>query len=91
MSNHENNRDSIPGQEKEFSIIINGEEHEFNEKKISYEKVVQLATIPAVGSDNMVTVAYERGENGKSASLVAGYEVKVKEGMFFHVEFTNRS
>ncbi|WP_345975796.1 multiubiquitin domain-containing protein [Sulfurimonas sp. HSL3-7] len=91
MSNHENNRDTIPGQEKEFSIIINGVEHDFNEKGISYENVVQLADIPSVGSNSMVTVAYERGENGKSGSLIAGDEVKVKEGMFFHVEFTNRS
>lgn len=91
LSNHENNRDKIPGQEKEFTIIIDGQEHDFNEKKISYEKVIQLAGIPSIGSDNRVTVAYEGGEHNKSGTLDAGCEVKVNKGMFFHVEATNRS
>lgn len=91
VSNHENNRDTIPRQEKEFAIIIDGQEHDFNEKKISYEKVIQLAGIPSIGPDNRVTVAYEGGEHNKSGTLDAGCEVKVNKGMFFHVEATNRS
>jgi len=91
LSNQANNRDVISIQEKGVSIFIDGVEHDFNEKKISYEQVVKFAEVPVCGPTNMVTVAYERGENGKSATLAAGQEVKVKEGMFFHVEFTNRS
>lgn len=91
MSNQENSRDKILGPEKEFTIIIDGQEHDFNEKKISYEKVIQLAGKSSIGPDRMVTVAYERGEHNKSGTLEVGYEVKVNKGMFFHVEATNRS
>ncbi|MDD5372927.1 MAG: multiubiquitin domain-containing protein [Sulfurimonas sp.] len=90
MSNLENNRDNIPGKEKEFTIIIGANSFIYTEKEISYEKVVELAGVP-VGENTMVTVAYERGEHGKSGNLVIGELVKVKEGMFFHVEPTNRS
>lgn len=91
MSNDKNKRDEVPGQEKEFYIIINGVENIVDEKKISFERVVQLADIPSVGANSMLTVAYERGEHDKSSMLTSGDEVKVKEGMFFHVEYTNRS
>ncbi|WP_310440448.1 multiubiquitin domain-containing protein [Sulfuricurvum sp.] len=90
MSNQENSRDTIPGQEKEFTIIIDANSFIYTEKKISYEKVVELAGVP-VGENTMATVAYERGEHGKSGNLVIGKPVKVKEGMLFHVESTNRS
>lgn len=91
MSNQENVRDKIPGKEKKFSIVINGVENIVDEKRISFEKVVQLAEIPSAGPNSMLTVAYERGEHDKSSMLTSGDEVKVKEGMFFHVEYTNRS
>lgn len=90
MSNQDKKRNNIPEQEKEFTIIIDGSGFEVTEKKISYEKVVELAEVP-IGGNAMATVAYERGEHGKSGNLVMGDLVKVKEGMFFHVESTNRS
>lgn len=90
MENINNNRDNISGQEKEFTIIIGANSFTYTEKKISYEKVVELAEVP-LGENMMATVAYERGEHGKNGTLVSGDLVNVKEGMFFHVEPTNRS
>lgn len=76
-------------------IIVNGREHEFNEKKISYEQVIVIAfgamdTRPEVA----YTVKYSKGNNGKhidKGSLVQGDTVNVKEGMIFNVSRTDRS
>lgn len=76
-------------------IIVNGREHDYNEKKISYEEVIVIAFGAIDTRPNVAyTVKYSKGNNGKhvdKGSLVQGDTVKVKEGMIFNVSRTDRS
>lgn len=81
-----------PNDDKTVTIIINTRPVEVPKKeRLSYEEVVTLAGIP-LGPDSAVTVAYSKGEDRKpQGTLVAGQDVKIKEGMVFDVARTNRS
>jgi hypothetical protein len=80
---------------KPFTIIVNAQKKQWNEKEISYDQVVQLAfpDPPPSGVVITYTVEYERGEGHKpEGSLVkGGPPAKVKEGMIFGVTETGRS
>lgn len=80
-----------PGPTKEFTIIVNGRERKFTEKKISYIEVVRLAFDPL--DPNMIyTVTYKRGDDKKpEGRMVEGDTVTVKEGMIFNVTATRKS
>ena len=92
MGNEKNNRDNIPGQEKEFSIIVNGRKYEVHEKKISYVELLRLAGIQTGDTNTLMLVTFERGMQGKTeGSLTDGDTVNVKSGMVFNVSSTNKS
>lgn len=79
--------------EKVFTIIVNGRKRTVNSRELTYEDVVNLAydNNPPVGENVVITVTYSRGDNDSAGSLLAGQEVKVKEGMVFNVKATDRS
>lgn len=86
-------KDKAPGQNKEFTILVNAREKAWSEKKIGSNEVINLA-FGSVSQDPNVsyTVTYKKGENGKPEGImVKGDEVRVKEGMRFNVTQTNRS
>ena len=80
---------------RSFTIIVNAQKKQWNEKEISYDQVVYLAfpEPPPPGVVITYTVEYERGEGNKpEGSLVkGGPSAKVKEGMIFGVTETGRS
>lgn len=74
------------------TIIVNGREKDFSEKKISYEQIIIMAfgtidTSPEVA----YTVKYSKGKHMDKGSLVQGDKVNVKEGMIFNVSRTDKS
>lgn len=72
------------------TIVVNTKRHEWAEKKISFEQVVELA-FPSQPYDPAGTlVEYSRG-HGPDHSLRPGKDVEVKDGMVFDVEPANRS
>lgn len=74
-------------------IRVNTRPFEWDEKRITFEQVVELA-FPGqpITDDVSLTVRYTRGQDGHGAgTLTAGHGVPVKEGMVFHVARTNRS
>jgi len=80
--------------DKTVTIIVNGRQRSWpKNSEISYEQVIHLAfENPPTGDGIQITVNYTRGEGHKpTGSLVEGESVKVKEGMVFDVESTNRS
>ncbi|QIK68010.1 hypothetical protein G7072_18155 [Nocardioides sp. HDW12B] len=78
------------GTTKLATIVVNTKRHEWTEKKITYEQVVELA-FPGQPYDPAGTlVEYSRGE-GPDHSLRPGKDVPVKDGMVFDVEPANRS
>jgi len=80
--------------EKAVTIIVDGTPHEWDEKEISYEQVVNLAYDgnPPSGENVQITVGYHRGHGDKPESDIdPGQSVKVKDGMIFDVTATDRS
>jgi hypothetical protein len=76
------------------TIIIDGTPHEWSEKEISYEQVVNLAYDgqPPTGEFIEITVGYHRGASDKhEGDLEPSQSVKVKDGMVFDVTATDRS
>lgn len=85
-----------PGHEHEdrtVRIIVNTRPHQWAEKAISYEEVVELA-YPGepVSEGEDVTVSFTRGHDEKhEGSLTPNHSVKVKNKMVFDVYRTARS
>jgi hypothetical protein len=90
MRNEHKHMDESHKEEKSFTIIVNSREHVVDDKKISYEEVIQLAGISAT-QNSVVTVTYERGEHGKEGSMTSDDIVNVKARMVFNVATTNKS
>jgi hypothetical protein len=78
--------------EHEFTIIINGRSVTITDKYLTFDQVVALSGLPS-DPNTIFTITYRRGEGNKpDGSMVEGGDpVKVKDGMIFNVEPTNRS
>lgn len=82
--------DAANAKTKVVTITVNTKQHEWTEKKISFEQVVELA-FPGQPYDPAGTlVEYSRG-HGPDHALRPGKDVQVKDGMVFDVEPANRS
>lgn len=80
--------------EHEITIVVDGTQHQWSEKEISYDQVVSLAYngSPPTGEQVDITVGYRRGHGEKAeGDLEKGQSVKVKDGMIFDVTATDRS
>lgn len=75
------------------TIVVNGQEHQFPKKDITYDEVVALAfPTPPTGPYIEISVTYRRGQGQKpEGTLAPGGEVKVKDGMIFNVTATDKS
>jgi hypothetical protein len=79
--------------EETFSIVVNGRPKTVMSEDLSFDDAVGLAfDNPPTGPNVVFTVTYRRGHGNKpEGSLVAGEEVKVKDGMIFNVTATDKS
>lgn len=86
-------KDQAPGQNKEYTIIVNGKDKFFVGKKISYEEVITLGFGQgAFDAKFNYTVMYSKGnQEDPKGSLAEGRLVNVKENMIFNVKRTIRS
>ncbi len=94
MSSEQHDDDHGNGRNKAVTIIVDGTPHEWEEKEISYEQVVDLAYDgnPPSGENILITVGYRRGhDDNHEGDLGPGQSVKVKDGMIFDVTATDRS
>lgn len=78
---------------QETNIIVNGQPKTVSGKEITFEQVADLAFPDRPSGPNVsLTVVYQRGHGNKpQGTLTAGGSVKLKEGMRFDVELTNKS
>jgi hypothetical protein len=79
--------------DKTVTIIVDGTPYEVPKKEdITYDEVVGLV-YPDFKQHPEITysVTYTRGQNNKEGILSPGGQVKVKEGMSFHVNRTGQS
>ena len=80
-----------PGQNKTYSIIVNGRPRTTDEDKLSYIEAVHLAYPGERPSDTVsFTVTYSN-PHGRDGSLVDGQETPVHDGMILNVFKTDRS
>ena len=80
--------------EKVFNLIVNGQPKKWDQEKINFDQVVNLAFNgnPPSGPNVMFTVAYSRGpKENPEGTLSEGQSVYVKSGMVFDVSATNKS
>lgn len=89
MNNHHS--EQAPGQNKTYSIIVNGRPREVTEHKLSYLQVVQLAFPGEQPSDIIVYTVTYSNPHGKDGSLVDGQFVVIKDGIIFNVDRTDKS
>lgn len=77
---------------RERTIVINGRSIQTTERELDFAEVVALSGLPT-GPDILFTITYRRGHGHKpEGSMVeGGPAVKVKDGMIFNVDATNRS
>jgi len=75
---------------KTVAIVVNTKPHQWTEKAITFEQVVELAFPGQPYDPAGTTVEYSRG-HGPDKSLRPGQSVHVKDGMVFDVEPANRS
>lgn len=88
-TSQEKNHGHTPHQ---VTVIVNGRSVTVDEKELTFDRVVALSGLPT-GPDKAFVITYRRGEGNKpEGSMVEGGDpVKVKDGMVFNVESTNRS
>lgn len=78
--------------QKLFKILVNGDEHEVNEKNISYAQVVDLYLGSGGKPSNEYLIKYSHGpKDDPSGTLAPGQTVKVKDDMRFRVAGTGES
>lgn len=78
--------------QKEVTITVNAREKKWNKKEISYKEVIELAFGEYIESETIdYTVAYSRAHDDKNGTLTKEESVKVKEGMVFNVNKTDKS
>lgn len=79
-------------EQHEATIIVNGRSVTVTEKELTFDQVVELSGLPT-GPDIIFTITYRKGHGNKpEGSMVEGGDpVKVKDGMVFNVDSTNRS
>jgi len=91
MSN-QNHGEDAPGQNKEYSIIVNGRRITTSEHKLTYDQILQMAKIPEGGQTTLYIITFERGTHGNSEGTISlGGSIVIKEGMVFNVSTTNKS
>lgn len=79
----------VHGNDKSFTIVVNGTPEVWSDQHITYEQAVQLA-FPGGPTDLLYTVSYA-SPHGKDGTLAPGQKTVVKDGMIFNVGKTNRS
>lgn len=82
----------LKDREHHRTVVINGRRVDVEQRELSFEQVVALSGLPT-GPEIVFTISYRRGHGSKhDGTMVQGGEpVKVKEGMVFNAESTNRS
>lgn len=76
---------------KEVTIYVNTRKFTIEQKTLSYQELVNLAFPGDVPSPEKVYEITYSNEHGPDGKVGVGDEVKIKEGMVFHVGLTNRS
>lgn len=83
--------EQAPGQNKSYSIIVNGRPKEVTQKKLSYLEVVQIAFPGEQPTPQRVYTVTFSNPHGKDGTMVEGQEEVIKDGIIFNVTKTDQS
>lgn len=76
---------------KPITIIVNGREKEWSEKRINFEQIVILAFGTYEENELIVYTVTYKGKPNHEGTMVVGDVVKVHKGMIFNVTRTDKS
>lgn len=79
----------VPGKEKTYNIIINGQQEIVSDHHMTYDEVIRLA-FPGGPFDILYSVSYAN-LHGRDGTLAPGQKTVIKNGTSFNVIKTNRS
>lgn len=85
------NQENAPGQNKEFTITVNGRDFIWSEKRISFTQVLNLI---GVSETNTVyyMITYSKGEDKEpKGEITKTKDAKVKNGMIINAKPNNKS
>jgi hypothetical protein len=93
MDNSQDAKHEGQGQDKQYTVIVNGRQKIVTTKELSFAQLVALGfDNPPTGPNILFTITYRRGEGNKpEGTLLEGETVKVKDGMVFNVIATDKS
>jgi hypothetical protein len=78
--------------EKDFQIVVNGEQKTVQDESVSYEEIVKIAYPTPPAPDTLFTVTFRNAKKPKEGSLVPGQSVEVKKDVtIFNVKATGKS
>lgn len=84
-------KEDAPGQNKEFTIYVNGTPETWVGKTISFDEVTKLAYPEPPYPQTEYQVVYAGARGNKAGTLAEGQEVRIKDGTQFDVTATDKS
>ena len=84
-------KQDAPGQNKTYSIIVNGRPREVTDHKLTYIQVVQLAFPGETPTESIIFTVTYSNPHGKDGTLIDGQDVVIKDGVIFNVRKTDQS
>jgi len=80
-----------PGQNKEFTITVNGRDYPWNEKRISFAQVLDIIGV-SESSTIYYMITYSKGDDKEpKGEITKTKDAKVKDGMIINAKPNNKS
>ena len=84
-------KEEAPGQNKEFTITVNGRDYPWNEKTISFAQVLSLIGVSETDKIYYM-ITYSKGEDKEpKGEITKTKDAKVKDGMIINAKPNNKS
>jgi hypothetical protein len=84
-------KEEAPGQNKEVTIIVNGRDYPWNEKRISFVQVLNLIGVSETDKIYYM-ITYSKGEDKvPKGEITKTKDAKVKDGMIINAKPNNKS
>lgn len=84
-------KQDAPGQNKEYTITVNGRDYTWSEKRISFMQVLNLIGVSET-STVYYMITYSKGDDKEpKGEITKTKDVKVKDGMIINAKPNNKS
>lgn len=84
-------KQEAPGQNKEYTITVNGRDYVWTENRISFAQVLNLIGVSETDTVYYM-ISYSKGEDKKpKGEITKTKDAKVKDGMIINAKPNNKS